>query len=99
MTSLLTGPSDRPVRFLQIAALLIVGLVLTTASLGAADTPPIMPLDQVKPGMTGYARTIFAGDQVENFDLVVIGILPNLIGPKQSIILVQLKGPKVEHTG
>jgi len=99
MTSLLTGPSDRPVRFLQIAALFILGLVLTTASLGAADTPPIMPLDQVKPGMTGYARTIFAGDQVENFDLVVIGILPNLIGPKQSIILVQLKGPKVEHTG
>ena len=39
------------------------------------------------------------GDQIENFDLVVIGVLPNLIGPKQSIILVQLKGPKVEHTG
>jgi hypothetical protein len=98
MTSLLTGPSGKPVRFLQITALIFAGLVLA-ASLTAADTPPIMPLDQVKPGMTGYARTIFAGDQVENFDLVVIGILPNLIGPKQSIILVQLKGPKVEHTG
>src|SRR5262249_18464356 len=41
----------------------------------------------------------FAGDQVEKFDLEVIGVMPNFLGPKQSIILVQLKGPKVEHTG
>src|SRR5262249_6514758 len=57
------------------------------------------PVDQVRPGMQGYAYTIFSGDQVEKFDLEVIGIMPNFLGPKQSIILVQLKGPKVEHTG
>ncbi len=72
---------------------------LVGVSLAAADGPEIISLDQVKPGMTGYAYTIFAGDEIERFDLVVIGVLPNLIGPKQSIILVQLKGPKVEHTG
>jgi hypothetical protein len=49
--------------------------------------------------MQGYAYTIFAGDQIEKFDLEVIGVLDNFLGPKQSIILVQLKGPKVEHTG
>jgi hypothetical protein len=49
--------------------------------------------------MQGYAYTIFAGDQVEKFDLEVIGILPNFLGPRQSIILIQLKGPKVERTG
>jgi hypothetical protein len=49
--------------------------------------------------MQGYAYTIFAGDQVEKFDLEVIGVMPNFLGPRQSIILVQLKGPKVEHTG
>ncbi|OLB16673.1 MAG: hypothetical protein AUH16_12655 [Acidobacteria bacterium 13_2_20CM_57_7] len=49
--------------------------------------------------MQGYAYTIFAGDQVEKFNLEVIGVLENFLGPKQSIILVQLKGPKVEHTG
>lgn len=58
-----------------------------------------MPVDQVRPGMQGYAYTIFAGDQVEKFDLEVLGVMPNFLGPKQSIILVQLKGPKVEHTG
>jgi hypothetical protein len=49
--------------------------------------------------MQGYAYTIFAGDQIEKFDLEVLGVLDNFLGPKQSIILVQLKGPKVEHTG
>jgi hypothetical protein len=65
----------------------------------AQQSPEILPLSQVQPGMQGYAYTIFAGDQVEKFDLEVIGVLPNFLGPKQSIILVQLKGPKVEHTG
>jgi hypothetical protein len=49
--------------------------------------------------MQGYAYTIFEGDQIEKFDLEVIGVLENFLGPKQAIILVQLKGPKVEHTG
>jgi hypothetical protein len=53
----------------------------------------------VHAGMQGYAYTIFSGDQIEKFDLEVIGVMQNFLGPKQSIILVQLKGPKVEHTG
>jgi hypothetical protein len=65
----------------------------------ADDQAPILPLDQVKPGMTGVAYTIFAGDKIEPFNVEVIGILPNLMGPKQSIILVQLHGEKAEHTG
>jgi hypothetical protein len=65
----------------------------------AQESGEILPLSQVRPGMQGYAYTIFAGDQVEKFDLEVLGVLDNFLGPKQSIILVQLKGPKVEHTG
>jgi hypothetical protein len=65
----------------------------------AQESREILPLDQVRPGMQGYAYTIFTGDQVEKFDLEVLGVLDNFLGPKQAIILVQLKGPKVEHTG
>jgi hypothetical protein len=71
---------------------------LLAPALLAAD-PEIFPLSQVKPGMKGEAYTIFAGDQIEKFDLVVIGVMPNFLAPKESIILVQLLGPKVEHTG
>jgi hypothetical protein len=76
------------------------GLLLLAAAAGAwAQSPETLPLSQVRPGMQGYAYTIFAGDQIEKFDLEVIGVMPNFLGPRQSIILVQLKGPKVERTG
>ena len=80
-------------------ALLACGALLMAASFVQAADPPTIPLDQIKPGMAGVGYTIFAGDQIEKFDLEVLGILPNLIGPRQSIILVQLKGAHVEHTG
>src|SRR5260370_41278128 len=84
--------------FLKRILLLGVFLSLISPALFAGD-PEIFPLSQVKPGMKGEALTIFAGDQIEKFDLVVIGVMPNFLGPKESIILVQLLGPKVEHTG
>src|SRR5258707_11739256 len=79
---------------------LCLALAVAVLPLGlAAQSNETLPVDQVRPGMQGYAYTIFAGDQVEKFDLEVLGVMPNFLGPKQSIILVQLKGPKVEHTG
>jgi hypothetical protein len=77
----------------------MLGSIAAPALRAATDQPPILPLEQVKPGMRGVAYTIFAGDKIEPFDVEVIGILPNLMGPKQSIILVQLHGEKAEHTG
>src|SRR6266699_1452488 len=74
-------------------------LCLGTGVAFAQESNELLPLSEVRAGMQGYAYTIFAGDQVEKFNLEVIGVLDNFLGPKQSIILVQLKGPKVEHTG
>lgn len=76
----------------------VLSLFFLAPSLLAAD-PEIFPLSQIKPGMKGEAYTIFAGDQIEKFELVVIGVMPNFLAPKESIILVQLLGPKLEHTG
>jgi hypothetical protein len=83
---------------LALAAFL-ASLCLAPGLLHAQQSPETLPLSQVKPGMQGYAYTIFAGDKIEKFDLEVIGVLDNFLGPKQSIILIQLRGPKVEHTG
>jgi len=89
-------------RLCQRSALLVICalLALATPHLAAAqESNEVIPVSQVRVGMQGYAYTIFSGDQVEKFDLEVLGVMPNFLGPKQSIILVQLKGPKVEHTG
>ena len=77
----------------------VAGLCPGLNPVAAQESTQTLPLSQVHAGMQGYAYTIFAGDQVDRFDLEVLGVLDNFLGPKQSIILVQLKGPKVEHTG
>ena len=98
--SLKLSPSRHTFRHLLLALVaLMLGSIAAPALRAATDQPPILPLEQVKPGMRGVAYTIFAGDKIEPFDVEVIGILPNLMGPKQSIILVQLHGEKAEHTG
>jgi len=86
-----------PRLFLVVFALALGSLALPARAAG--ERPPTISLDQIKPGMTGTVYTIFAGDKIEPFNVEVIGILPNLLGPKQSIILVQLHGEKAEHTG
>src|SRR5882762_7096964 len=87
-------------RFILGAFLALTAAVCLPARLAAVpQADELLPLSQVRPGMQGYAYTIFEGDQIEKFDLEVIGVLENFLGPKQAIILVQLKGPKVEHTG
>ncbi len=91
------APLHLSARFLRA---LCLALVVALVPLGlTAQSNETLPVDQVRPGMQGYAYTIFAGDQVEKFDLEVIGVMPNFLGPQQSIILVQLKGQKVERTG
>ena len=87
-----------PLHLCMRVLLAAAAVLLLVPSLFAAD-PDIFPLSQIQPGMKGEAYTIFAGDQVEKFDLEVIGVMPNFLAPKESIILVQLLGPKVEHTG
>jgi hypothetical protein len=104
---MLTAPANLSMtrhlsRFLILSALVSASALAPsffTAQAQAPTSTEILPLSEVRPGMQGFAYTIFAGDQVEKFDLEVIGIMPNFLGPRQTIILVQLKGPKVEHTG
>ena len=57
-----------------------------------------MPIKDVRAGMHGVGKTVFAGDKVEDFDVEILGILENT-GPKQSVILGRLSGGTLEHTG
>ena len=90
-----------PVALRKLLPTFLAALILLTspAVARADDTPAIFPLSQVQPGMKCVVYTIFTGDQIEKVDLVVLGVLHNAIGPKQDVILVQLLGEKVEHTG
>jgi hypothetical protein len=87
---------------LAVRSVLAVFLLATSASLLAQSTVPnvpTMPLEQVKIGMKGVAYTVFEGTQPESMDLVVLGVLRNMTGPKSDVILIRLKGEKPEYTG
>ena len=74
----------------------IIAAVLVSAL--ASGEQRIMPLKEVKAGMRGFGKTVFAGSRVENFPVEILGIMENM-GPRQSIILARLGGPQVERTG
>jgi hypothetical protein len=65
----------------------------------ARVTPQIMSVSDVHRGMRGVAYTVFEGTKPEPMDVEVLGVLPNLNGPKSDLILARLHGEKVEYTG
>ena len=82
---------------------LLLGIVLTlvAALVAVAEQPAkvaFFPLKDVKPGMKGTGRTVFAGSKVEQFQVEILGVLHN-VGPQQSIILARLSGGPLEKTG
>jgi hypothetical protein len=90
-------------RFASIfSALMIVAL----ASLAVAQQPaampkaiPVFPLEDIKPGMKGTARTVFSGSDTQEFGVEILGVLPGFPGPRQSAIIGKLTGSNVEKTG
>jgi len=58
----------------------------------------IMPLEQIKPGMKGRGKSVFLENNIEEFDVEILGILENVL-PKKSIILARLSGKGLENTG
>jgi len=80
-------------------ALVLTGLSLSTIKLTAQTSQPTIPVDQIHPGMRGYALTVFEGIKPESMDVEVLGVMRNTNGPKGDIILIRLHGTKVEYTG
>ncbi len=78
--------------------LLVGGLLFILSVLGLRAAADILPLSGVKPGMTGKGRSVFQGTTIEEFDVEILGILPNS-SAKKNIILARLKGQGLEHSG
>ena len=76
---------------------------LFAAALAAASAAPaaegFMPLSEVRPGMRGVGRTVFEGARVDEFDVTILGVLDNAVGPGQSLVLARLGGGPLATTG
>src|SRR5206468_10798990 len=63
-----------------------------------AQNAAFMSINDVRPGMKGYGKTVFQGTTIEQFDVEVLGVLKNF-APKQDMILTRLSGGPLERTG
>lgn len=88
-----------------IAPLLALGLIAMKPASADQDTLPPgfdpqrhMRVSEVKEGMKGYGLSVFKGTKIERFEVEVVSILRNF-NPKHDVILVNLKGANLEHTG
>lgn len=76
--------------------LLVCALTLGVAA--AAEFPyPILPVSEVKPGMTGYGLSVFRGTAVSRFDIEVIDILPKADLDGDWIMIKITSGPVAER--
>ena len=56
-------------------------------------------MSEVHRGLHGVAYTVFEGTQPETMDVEILGVLKNVLGPDQDMILARLHGSKPEYTG
>ena len=61
------------------AALALAALVGTTAP--RAATTPLMPVGEIRAGMTGIGRTVFEGTELQEFKVHILGVLRTCRGP------------------
>ncbi len=65
---------------------------------GAVFALESLPVDQIRPGMVGEGRTVFSGERIDSFKVTILGVLRNF-GPNQNMILAELEGGPLAHTG
>src|SRR5687768_7794518 len=93
-------------RFTQVLLIAVVVAVLSSPAAGQKPVvdaivkdPRLFALEDLRPGMKGVARTVFAGTESQEFGVEILGVLPGFPGPRQSSIIAKLSGSNVEKTG
>jgi hypothetical protein len=84
------------------ALAMVAALALPVTAQVRSEAPPlhrpksgptaIMPESELRPGMKGYAWTVFKGNVPEPVPVEIIGLWKNAWGPKQDIILAKMGG-------
>jgi hypothetical protein len=79
-------------------ATLILATALAAAP-AAHAAPPIMPLSEMRPGMSCSGLSVIRGTEVSSFDVEVLDVIAPVTGLSGARILVRVSGPAVDATG
>jgi hypothetical protein len=78
-----------------VGAVVAVIVEMLACGVVSAAPPAVFPLDDVRPGLTGYGLTVFTGTTVDTFGVEVLGIRRH-VSPGGDVILVELSGHGLE---
>ena len=85
-------------RFRKGIAALALALMAVSA-LQAQSQTQFFPLREIRPGLKGVGRTIFEGNNIQEFQVEILGVLRNFLAPKHDVILARLSGGPLAQTG
>jgi SpoIVB peptidase S55 len=87
-------------------AVVVVSLLLLSASalaqkpaaVGGPAANAFYPLEEVRTGQKGVARTVFEGAETQEFGVEILGVMPGYPQPRMSVIIARLSGQNVDRT-
>ncbi len=84
---------------LLLVLMLLCSLVIPARAQVPSDCPAIKPVSELQRGMTGEGRTVSSGRTLETFQVEILGVLPNGIGPGRDMIVVEAHSPAIDEVG
>src|SRR6187549_3281089 len=84
---------------MNLRTFVVAALALALIHATPVAQTTFLPLEEVRPGMIGVGRTVFAGTKLEDFKVEVLGIMRNVLAPKRNLILARLEGGPLAKTG
>jgi len=84
---------------LQSRTLAAVAIAIVASTEPARAAPvDTMPVEDIRPGMKGYALTVFSGTDSDRFEIEVIDVVRDYL-PKQDAVLFRSNDPRMVHSG
>ncbi|MEO5822109.1 MAG: SpoIVB peptidase S55 domain-containing protein, partial [Vicinamibacteraceae bacterium] len=85
-------------RLLTVACF-VTALLCALPGRGVRGAETFMPVEAVQAGMHGTGISVFAGETRSEFQVEILGTLPNAVGPRRHLILARLSGQRLADTG
>ncbi len=84
--------------WLSVLMIVLAGMCWSVATAQFAwDPQEFMGIDEIRPGMTGYGKTVFEGTKVDKFDIEVIGVLKKIDFGFDMILIKVTSGPVIDR--
>lgn len=87
----LSARRPRALGYLFALVVCLVPLAIAHAEAPIPTSVAIMHVQDLRPGMKGYGKTVFRGTQVEEFPVTILGVVKNYIA-ESDLILIRVDG-------